>query len=306
MNLVTGGAGFIGSHLVSRLVSDGRPVRVLDNFATGRPEALALVLPMIDLIEGDIRDDEAVARAMRGVDTVYHLAAQISVPRSIEDPQETIDVNVTGTLKLLQAATRAGCRRLVFSSTCAVFGDAGGSATDETAIPRPLSPYAVSKLTGEQLCGVFTHNHGLETVSLRYFNVFGPGQNPGSAYAAAIPRFVSALRAGVPPVVFGDGEQTRDFVSVDDVVTANLLAADVPAAAGHVFNIGSGQATSINALVRHLQRLVDTNLPIRHEPARRGEIRHSLASTGFAGAVLGYEPAVGLLEGLERLLLLVI
>jgi len=302
MVLVTGGAGFIGSHLVARLVRDGPAVRVLDNFSTGKPKRLAAVRDDIDLIEGDLRDEGAVGRATRGVGTVYHLAAEPSVPRSIADPQTTVDVNITGTLRLLEAAVANGCRRLVFASTCAVYGDAGDDPIPETTLPQPLSPYAMSKLAGEQLCAIFSSIHGLETVSLRYFNVFGPGQDPSSAYAAAIPRFASALIAGHPPVVYGDGEQTRDFVFVDDVVAANLRAGGADAVSGGVFNIGSGHPTSVNAVVATLQNLLGTDVPVRHEPARPGDIRHSLADIGRARALLGFAPGVSFAEGLERVI----
>ncbi len=301
MHLVTGGAGFIGSHLVRRLLADGQDVRVFDNFATGKRERLADLGGDIELVEGDLRDEAVVARAAAGVEVIFHEAAEPSVPRSVADPATTYAVNVLGTLNLLQAAVAAGCRRLVFASTCAVYGDAA-PPTAETSPRRPCSPYASSKLAGEDLNAVFTNLHGLETVNLRYFNVYGPGQDPASAYAAAIPRFAALLAAGEPPVVYGDGEQTRDFVSVHDVVSANLLAATVAGASGETINVGSGKAVSINETIALLQRLIGTDLPVRHEPARAGDIRHSLADIGRAREVLGFEPAVPFATGLERLL----
>lgn len=302
MHLVTGGGGFIGSHLVERLLRAGSPVRVLDNFSTGSRQRLDHMLCDIDLHEADVRDEAAVGRACAGVDVVYHLAAEPSVARSVAEPQRTLDINVSGTLNLLQAAQTAGCQRLVFSSTCAVYGDRGDQALTESALPQPLSPYAVSKLTGEHLCAVQTHVHGLETVSLRYFNVYGPGQDPASAYAAAIPKFAARLRAGEAPIVFGDGEQTRDFVFVGDVVSANILAATSEGIAGEVFNIGSGQVTTINQVVTKLQNLLGTQLPIDYEPPRLGEIRHSLGDIGKARTVLQYAPLVSFDTGLARLI----
>lgn len=300
MHLVTGGGGFIGSHLVRRLLADGHAVRVLDNFAGGRRERLSDLTGDVEIVAGDVRDEAAVAHAVRSVEVVFHEAAEPSVPRSVADPATTYAVNVSGTLNLLQAAVAEGCRRLVFASTCAVYGDAP-PPTAETSPPRPFSPYASSKLAGEDLNAVFTHLHGLETVNLRYFNVYGPGQDPTSAYAAAIPRFAALLAAGQSPTVFGDGEQTRDFVSVHDVVAANLLAASVPAASGETINVGSGQVTTINEVIALLQRFLGTDLPVRHEPPRAGDIRHSLADIGRARAVLGFEPAVPFAAGLERL-----
>ncbi len=300
MHLVTGGAGFIGSHLVRRLLADGQDVRVFDNFATGKRERLADLGGDVEIIEGDLRDEAAVARAAAGVEVIFHEAAEPSVPRSVADPATTYAVNVLGTLALLQAAVAAGCRRLVFASTCAVYGDAA-PPTAETSPRQPLSPYASSKLAGEDLSVVFTNLHGLETVNLRYFNVYGPGQDPASAYAAAVPRFAALLAAGESPVVYGDGEQTRDFVSVHDVVSANLLAAAVAGASGETINVGSGEAVTVNETIALLQRFIGTDLPVRHEPARAGDIRHSLADIGRARDVLGFEPAVPFAVGLERL-----
>jgi UDP-glucose 4-epimerase len=300
MFLVTGGAGFIGSHLAARLVDQGGAVRVFDDFSTGKRDNLEAVGDRIDLIEGDLRDPDAVRRAVAGARVIFHQAALSSVQRSVEDPRTTLDVNLSGTLNVLQAAREAGCQRVVFASSAAVYGDAPGLPKTETMAPRPLSPYAISKLAGEQLCSVFTHVHGLETVALRYFNVFGPRQDPSSPYSGVISRFLLALQTGAPPVIFGDGVQSRDFVYVDDVVAANLLAAEAPAAAGRVFNIATGRAVSLNHLLRTLATLTGTEPRAHHEPARPGDIRHSLADIGAAKKTLGYAAEVALEDGLAR------
>lgn len=298
--LVTGGAGFIGSHLVARLVERDERVRVLDNSSSGTRQRLA---DAVDVVEGDVRDEATVQRAADGAQVVVHLAAQASVPRSVDDPSETFDINLGGTANVLQAARRAGCRRVVFASTSAIYGDSPERFKVESLPPRPLSPYAVSKLAAEHLCAVATRLHGLETVSLRFFNVFGPGQDPTAAYAAAVPRFLAAMRCGVPPVVFGDGEQTRDFVAVDDVVDALLLAATVPSVGGRVFNVGSGYAVSLNEVLANLAQLTGTKLAVHREAERAGDIRHSLADVGAAQADLGFASKVSLQEGLRRLVM---
>lgn len=301
MLLVTGGGGFIGSHLVARLVERGDSVRVLDNFSTGKTRNLAAVASQIDVIAGDIRDEVVVRRAVDGARIIFHLAAQASVPRSVTDPQETFDINLSGTLNLLQAARAAGCERIVFASTSAIYGDDPHERKSETLAPCPLSPYAISKLAAEQCCAVFTRLHQVETVSLRYFNVFGPGQDPTSAYAAAIPRFLAALRNDEAPVIYGDGEQTRDFVYIDDVVEANLLAASVPGIAGRVFNVAGGHAVSLNEILSMLTQLTGIDRPARREGERVGDIRHSLADLTAARAALGFAPRVSIAEGLRRL-----
>jgi UDP-glucose 4-epimerase len=300
MILVTGGAGFIGSHLVRRLVRDGDRVRVLDNLSTGRRENLAIVTCDIDLLEGDVRDPDAVARAMRGVDLIYHQAAVPSVPRSVADPRTTMEVGVTGTLNVLLAARDAGVRRVVYASSSSVYGDTPTMPKREHMAPRPLSPYAISKLTGEQLCGTFTRLYGLETVALRYFNVFGPLQDPDSAYAAVIPRFIAAVRSGHRPTVFGDGEQTRDFTYVDNVVEANLAAATVAGAAGGVYNIASGRSIGLNRTLALVGELLGRPVTADYVDPRPGDIRHSLADITSARTVLGYEPLVSFEDGLAR------
>lgn len=301
MFLVTGGAGFIGPHLVARLVARGEPVRVLDDFSSGTRQRLAAVGGAVDVVKGDVRDEAAVRRAAQGARVVVHLAAQASVPRSVADPAETFDTNLGGTANVLQAARWAGCGRVVFASTSAIYGDSPERRKTESLPPRPQSPYALSKLAAEQLCAVASHLHGLDTVSLRFFNVFGPGQDPTSPYAAAVPRFLAAMKSGVAPVVFGDGEQTRDFVSVDDVVDAILLAATVPEIGGQVFNVASGQAVSLNEVLASLGRLTGTDLPVRREEERAGDVRHSLADVSAARVHLGFAPKVSLEEGLRRL-----
>jgi UDP-glucose 4-epimerase len=300
MMLVTGGAGFIGSHLVGRLVACGQPVRVLDDFSTGKIENLAGVLGSVEVLTGDVRDPDAVRSAADGAQVLFHLAAIASVQRSIADPAETLAVNLGGTLNVLEAARAAGCRRVVFASSAAVYGDAAASPTTEAEPPLPLSPYAITKLTGEQLCAVYTRLHGLETVSLRFFNVFGPRQDPSSPYSGVISRFVSALLDGERPVVFGDGRQTRDFVYVTDVVDALLLAATAPQATGGAFNVATGRGVSVNDTLRVLATLTRARRPPRHEPARAGDIRHSVADIDAARRAFGYEATVSLADGLAR------
>lgn len=301
MVLVTGGGGFIGSHLVAALVKRGDRVRVLDNFSTGRTTNLAAVASRINVIDGDVRDAAVVRRAVGDARIIFHLAAQASVPRSVADPRETFDINLSGTLNLLQAAHAAGSERVVFASTSAVYGDDQQERKSEDLAPRPLSPYAISKLAAEQCCAMFTRLHRLETVSLRYFNVFGPGQDPTSAYAAAIPRFLAAWRNDQAPVIYGDGEQTRDFIYIDDVVEANLLAASVPGIAGRVFNVAGGHAVSLNEILSMLTELTGIDRPARRESERVGDVRHSLADISAARAELDFAPRVSITEGLRRL-----
>ena len=288
MYLITGGAGFIGSHIARTLVDSGAQVRVLDNFSGGKLHNLAPILDDIELITGDIRDMSVVSAAVRGVDVVFHEAAEPSVPRSIADPTATMDINVSGTLNVLTAARDADVRRFVLASTCAIYGDAPETPKRETLAPSPLSPYAISKLTGEQLCSAFTQLYGFESVALRYFNVFGPRQDPTSAYAAVVPKFLASLTAGISPIIYGDGEQSRDFVNVNDIVRANLLAASVPGVAGQVFNIASGTSTTVNHVLHTLQRMTGIDVPGKYEPARAGDIRDSLADTTTARERLGF------------------
>lgn len=301
MYLITGGAGFIGSHIATRLVHEGQRVRVLDNLASGSIRNLAPLLGDLEFIEGDIRDTVALRRAMVGVDVVFHEAAEPSVPRSIADPASTFAINVQGTLNVLAAARDLECRRVVFATTCAIYGDAPELPKTESLPPAPLSPYAMSKLTGEHLCAMYTRLYGLETVGLRYFNVFGPRQDPSSAYAAAIPKFLEAMHAGRRPRVFGDGEQSRDFVAVDDVVRANLLAADADGVGGQVFNIASGRSVTINQVLATLGDVTGRDATPEYLPARPGDILHSLADVSRARAHLGFEAEVGFRDGIERI-----
>jgi len=298
--LVTGGAGFIGSHLVDGLLAAGFRVRLLDDFSSGREENVAHLNGSAELLRGDLRDRALLARALAGVEVVFHQAAVPSVPRSVAEPERTNDVNVTGTLGLLEASRAAGVRRVVFASSSSAYGDTAVLPKVETLPPCPLSPYALQKYAGERYCQLYHRLYGLETVALRYFNVYGPRQNPKSEYAAVIPRFATACLAGEAPVVFGDGEQTRDFTFVADAVAANLLAADAPGAAGEVLNVAGGRRVSLNALLGELQELTGASTPARHEPARRGDVRDSLADLGRARELLGYAPRVDLRTGLAR------
>lgn len=300
MILVTGGAGFIGSHLVTRLVERGERVRVLDNFATGFHANLNHVADDIELIDGDLRDEAAVRDAVAGADLIYHEGALGSVPRSIADPQTSFAVNVTGTLNLLVAARDAGCRRVVYASSSSVYGNTAVMPKHEELPTHPLSPYAVSKLSAEQLCGVFTRVYGLETVALRYFNVFGPRQNPDSQYAAVIPRFLTALADGQRPTVYGDGEQSRGFTYVDNVVNGNLLAGGAPAAAGRVMNLASDRSVSVNDMLCQMGRLLGVPVDPIHVPPRPGDVRDSMADIGLARQLLDFEPTVSFEDGLER------
>jgi nucleoside-diphosphate-sugar epimerase len=299
--LVTGGAGFIGSHIVDGLLERGETVRVLDNLATGKRENLAHAIQNIDFLEGDIRDLITCRKACAGVDYVLHQAALGSVPRSVADPLTTHEVNVTGTLKMLLAARDAGVKRFVYAASSSTYGDHPGLPKVEDRIGNPLSPYAVSKYADELYAQVFGRCYGLETIGLRYFNVFGPRQDPFSQYAAVIPLFVSALLQGTAPLIHGDGEQSRDFTFVANAVSANLLACTAPGAAvGEVFNIACHRQVTLNSLYAQLQDLLGTQLAVNYGPARPGDVRHSLADIGKAQRLLGYQGSIGLEEGLKR------
>jgi UDP-glucose 4-epimerase len=300
--LVTGGAGFIGSHLCERLVRDGHQVRIVDNFSSGRRENLAGFADQVELAEGDIRDQALLERLCRGCELVFHEAAIVSVPYSVEHPQETHDVNIQGTLNLLLAARSQGVRRVVFACSAAVYGEEPGLPKREDMAPSPIAPYGLEKLTSEYYLGVFGRLYGVEGVSLRYFNVFGPRQDPRSPYSGVISIFVERLLAGTQPTVFGDGEQCRDFVYVQNVVEANLLAGTAPGAAGRCYNIGCGRRTTLNELLRTLGRLSGKPLQASYAPAREGDIRESLADISRAERELGYRPRISVEEGLGELL----
>jgi nucleoside-diphosphate-sugar epimerase len=300
MYLVTGGAGFIGSHIVGALVGRGERVRVLDNLSTGKETNLAPYRRAIEFVKGDIRDERACAEAVRGVRFVLHQAALRSVPRSVDDPLSTDEVNVHGSLLMLQAARQAGVQRLVYASSSSAYGDNPALPKVESMTPMPRSPYAVSKLTAEYYCRVYTHTFGLSTVSLRYFNVYGPGQDPRSQYAAVIPAFIHALRHDQPGIIYGDGEQSRDFTYIGDCVAANLLACTAPGVDGEVFNVACGAKTSVNEIYANLSTLLGTRLPARYEPARAGDVRHTLADLTRTRERLGYRPQTDIRAGLER------
>jgi UDP-glucose 4-epimerase len=297
--LVTGGGGFIGSHMVERLVERDDRVRVLDNFATGNRENLAGVIDDIDLVEGDIQSYERVHNAIRGCELVFHLAALPSVPRSIQDPLTSNASNVIGTLNMLLAARDAGVRRVIYASSSSVYGANTHLPKREANLPLPMAPYAVSKLAGEGYCRSFTQVYGLETVALRYFNVYGPRQDPLSAYAAVIPRFIDAFLDGERPVIYGDGAQSRDFTYVEDVVEANLRAAAAEGAAGDVFNVARGQRVSLNKMVEMLRELTGRDLEPIHGDPRAGDVRESEADTSRTKQILGYAPQTDLEEGLR-------
>jgi len=298
--LVTGGAGFIGSNLVEALIGQGDPVRVLDNFATGRRENLAPFAGKFELVEGDLRDLEAVGKAVDGVDYVLHEAALGSVARSVDDPATSNAVNVDGTINVLVAARDAKVKRVVYAASSSAYGDTPTLPKREDMPPQPKSPYAVSKLAGEHYCRAFHSIYGLETVSLRYFNVFGPRQNPRVRYAAVVPLFLSALLAGEPPVLEGDGEQTRDFTFIADCVRAILLACTAPKAPGETINVAGGQERSIISVLQLAQEITGNAIEPARKPPRPGDVRRSLADISKARELLGWEPQVAFDEGLRR------
>lgn len=298
--LVTGGCGFIGSHLVHALLARGDRVRVLDSLVSGERANLGDDLSRVELFAGDLNDSSVVTDAVKDVEFVFHQAALASVPRSIEDPLATHAACATGTLNLLHAARQAGVKRVVYAASSSAYGNQPTPLKSELDLPSPLSPYAAAKLAAEHYCHAFFHSYGLETVCLRYFNVFGPRQDPNGPYAAVVPLFARKLLAGEAPIIYGDGLQTRDFTYIDNVVQANLLAASVPAAAGLTFNVGSGQATSLLDMLAQLQQILGTNLQPLFAPVRTGDVRDSLADISRAREVLGYRPAIDLNEGLRR------
>ena len=298
--LVTGGAGFIGSHITTALVERGDEVVVLDNLLTGKRENLAHLANQVALVEASVLDSTKLEQALEGVEVVYHQAALASVPWSVEKPLDTNEVCVTGTVNVLDAARRAGVRRVVFAGSSSAYGDQPKPSKQESDVTDPLSPYAAAKLAGEAYCKSFTKTYGLETVVLRYFNVFGTRQDPNSQYSAVIPIFVSKMVAGERPTVYGDGRQSRDFVYIDNVVQCNLAAADAPEASGKIINVGCGVQFTLLQLVSTINGLLGTSIEPHFEPTRVGDVRESLADISLARNLLDYKPQVDFEEGLRR------
>jgi UDP-glucose 4-epimerase len=298
--LVTGGAGFIGSHIAEALVRQDHDVRILDNISTGKMENFESFADNVTFVEGDIRDNGVVENAMKGVDFVIHQAALASVPRSIDDPSSSNQVNVQGTLNLLVAAKANGVKRFVYASSSSVYGDSEELPKREDMTPSPKSPYAISKLAGEYYCVVFGELYDLPTVSLRYFNVFGPRQDPNSQYAAVIPLFVKALLSGERATIFGDGEQSRDFTYIENVVAGNLLAATSTTRGARVYNLACGQRFTLNVLYDRLKTIIGSDAEAIFEAPRPGDVKHSQAAIEAVERELGFKPAVGFDDGLER------
>lgn len=300
--LVTGGAGFIGSNIVEELVKRGHKVKVLDNFLTGKRENLKPFLSDIELIEGDIRDIKTVKKALKSTDYILHQAALRSVPKSVDNPILTNDININGTLNVLIAANDAGVKRVVYASSSSVYGDCKSFPQIEDAVPVPISPYAVSKLTGEYYGYTFTKTFGLEVVSLRYFNVFGPRQNPESKYSAVIPAFISRLLNDKPPIIEGDGSQSRDFTYVENVVTANLAAAKTPGIGGEIFNVACGKSYSVLDIIEYLDKFLGTKAKPEFVPLRKGDVKKTMADISKMKKLLKISPKVEFEEGLKRTL----
>jgi len=301
--LVTGGAGFIGSHIASALSASGARVRILDDLSTGHRENLDEIGGDIDFVQGSVADEQLLAKALDNVELIFHEAAIPSVPRSVEAPRNTHVASVDGTFSLLLAAKEAGVRRVVYAASSSAYGDQPTLPKSEQMSPDPLSPYAVAKLVGEYYCRVFTRVYGLETVSLRYFNVFGPRQDPGSQYSGVVSRFISALLNDERPVIYGDGEQSRDFTYIENVVAANLSAASAPNAAGKVINVANGERITLNQLLEELKQLTGrTDVTAEYREPRVGDVRHSLADITIAQDLLGYTSKVDLRGGLQRTL----
>lgn len=300
--LVTGGAGFIGSNIAQALLARGDKVRVLDNLSTGHKSNVTAAGSGIELIEGDITDAATVAKAVKGVDCIFHEAALASVPRSVENPLATNAACVTGTLTMLDEARKAGVRRLVYAASSSAYGDQPTSSKRESDLPAPISPYGAAKFAGESYCQAFWHTYKFETVCIRYFNVFGPRQDPNSQYSAVIPLFITAMLAGRQPTVYGDGQQSRDFTFIENVVHGNLLAADAKAelVCGRTFNVANGRTTSLLQLIELLNKFLGTSIKPVHAAARVGDVKESLADITQARQRLAYEPQVSFEEGLKR------
>ena len=298
--LVTGGAGFIGSHIVRRLVQDGATARVVDDLSTGQVARLDDLRGSIEFIKGDLADGQATDDVVKDVNYVLHQSAVPSVQRSVRDPVGTNRANVTATLNLLESCRKAGVRRFIYAASSSAYGDTEVLPKTEEMRPNPLSPYALQKLVGERYCKLYHDLYGLETISLRYFNVFGPDQDPHSEYSAVVPKFISALLAKEPITVYGDGEQSRDFTYIDNVVHANLLALRSAEGAGEVCNVGCGERITLNTLIRLLEEIIGMKATVNYVDPKPGDVRHSLADIGLARRLLGYEPKVGVEEGLRR------
>lgn len=298
--LVTGGCGFIGSHIAEALVGRGQSVRIVDNLSTGKQANLSEFADRVDLRVGDIADGDFMREAVQGIDIIFHQAALASVPRSVERPLDTHAACVTGTVTLLDAARRAGVRRVVYAASSSAYGDLAASSKRETDLPGPLSPYAAAKLAAEYYCHAFYRTYGLETVAIRYFNVFGPRQDPDSPYSAVIPIFISKMLAGVRPVIYGDGYQSRDFTFVANVVHGNLLASEAKDAPGRTINVANGHSVTLRKLVSALNERLGTNIEPEYAPPRVGDVKESMADITLARRVLDYEPQVYFDEGLNR------
>jgi len=298
--LVTGGAGFIGSHIVERLVQDGAQVRVVDNLSTGRIERLGHLLSAIEFVEGDLANESTANEAVDGMDFVVHQAAIPSVQRSLSDPIATNRANVVGTLNLLESCRRVGVRRFVYAASSSAYGNTEVLPKQEDMAPNPMSPYALQKYVGERYCKLYFELYGLETISLRYFNVFGPGQDPHSEYSAVIPKFINCLLNNQPITIYGDGEQSRDFTFIENVIEANMLALNAAAAGGQMCNVGCGERISLNRLVVLLEREIAGSARVIHVEPKLGDVRHSLAAVDRARALLNYQPKIGVEEGLRR------
>jgi UDP-glucose 4-epimerase len=298
--LVTGGAGFIGSHIVTALVERGDRVRVFDNLSTGKAENLAHLKGRVELVKGNLLEPQEVDQAVAGVDVVFHQAAMASVPRSLAEPAASHAACATGTLHVLDAARRSGVKRVVYAGSSSAYGNQPFISKRESDLPSPLSPYAAAKLAGEAYCQAFASSFGLETVVIRYFNVFGPRQDPNGEYSAVIPKFVVSMLAGKRPTVFGDGGQSRDFTYVENVVRGNLAAAAAPQASGRIFNVACGRQYSLLELIESINRVLGTRIEPIFAEARAGDVRDSLADVTAAREVLGYEPAIDFDEGLRR------
>ncbi len=298
--LVTGGAGFIGSSIAEALVRRGDSVRIIDNLSAGKLDNMSTFASDVEFVQGDVADPDAVTQVMKGIDIVFHQAALASVPLSVEKPFEVNRACVDGTLNILDKARRADVRRVIYAGSSSCYGDQPFSANRETDAIQPLSPYAVAKLGGEQYCRAFFETFGLETVTLRYFNVFGPKQDPESVYSAVIPIFISKILSGQRPTIYGDGHQSRDFTYIENVVLGNLLAAEHPAAAGKCFNMANGRSTTLNQLMSGLNAALGTDVQPIYEASRPGDIRDSMADISLANRTLGYSPLVGLEEGLKK------